>query len=124
MEQGTKIHVGLDVHKDSITVAAAEPGRDKARVVGKVVHDVYSRAGTLTPVWIPELEDEAIRDLSRAREDAVNQRTQVRQQLKGFLLRHDRRYGGRPPGAVRTITGWPDRASSRLPRRRPSPSTG
>ena len=27
MEQGSKIHVGLDVHKDSITVAAAEPGR-------------------------------------------------------------------------------------------------
>ena len=26
MEKGTKIHVGLDVHKDSITVAAAEPG--------------------------------------------------------------------------------------------------
>ncbi|CAM4014234.1 Transposase [Roseateles saccharophilus] len=27
MEERTKIHVGLDVHKDSISVAAAEPGR-------------------------------------------------------------------------------------------------
>ncbi len=40
MEETTKIHVGLDVHKDSITVAAAEPGRAGARVVGKLVHDV------------------------------------------------------------------------------------
>ena len=27
MEERTKFHVGLDVHKDSISVAAAEPGR-------------------------------------------------------------------------------------------------
>lgn len=40
MEERTKIHVGLDVHKDSITVAAAEQGREKARLVGKVVHDI------------------------------------------------------------------------------------
>lgn len=163
MEERTKVHVGLDVHKDSITVAAAEPGREKARLIGKVVHDVprllkvlaklgpvddlhvvyeagptgyglqraltargyvceviapsrtprqssqrvktdardslelaeYSRAGKLSAVWIPDPADEAIRDLSRAREDAVNNRTQMRQQLKGFLLRHDRRYGGK-----------------------------
>jgi transposase len=54
-----------------------------------------SRAGELRAVWIPDPADEAIRDLSRAREDAVNARTQVRQQLKGFLLRHDVRYAGR-----------------------------
>jgi transposase len=163
MEERIKIHVGLDVHKDSITVAAAEPGREKARLIGKVAHDVpkllkvlakigaveelhivyeagptgyglhrvltmrgyaceviapsktprhagnrvktdardsldlaeYSRAGKLAAVWIPDPADEAIRDLSRAREDAVNSRRQVRQQLKGFLLRHDRRYGGK-----------------------------
>ena len=40
MEERTKIHVGLDVHKDSITVAVAEPGRGRARLIGKVVHDV------------------------------------------------------------------------------------
>src|ERR1044071_173532 len=163
MEERTKIHVGLDVHKDSITVAAAEPGRDKARLIGKVAHDFpkllkvlaklgaveephivyeagptgyglqralakrgyvceviapsktprqtgsrvktdardslelaeYSRAGKLVAIWIPDPADEAIRDLSRAREDAVDSRRQVRQQLKGFLLRHDRRYGGK-----------------------------
>jgi transposase len=51
-----------------------------------------SRAGELRAIWIPDLADEAIRDLARAREDAVNARTQVRQQLKGFLLRHEVRY--------------------------------
>ena len=32
---------------------------------------------------MPDPDDEAIRDLSRAREDAVNSRTQARHQLKG-----------------------------------------
>src|SRR5688500_490875 len=41
-----------------------------------------SRAGELRAIWIPDPEDEAIRDLSRAREDAVNSRTQARHQLK------------------------------------------
>lgn len=55
----------------------------------------YSRSGDLSAVWIPDPADEAIRDLSRAREDAVNSRTQARHQLKGFLLRHDVRYTGK-----------------------------
>ena len=163
MEEISKIHVGLDVHKDSISVATAEPGRAAARLIGKIIHDVpkllkvlakigqaeqlhlvyeagptgfglqralqakgfacdviapsqipkragdriktdgrdsiqlaeCSRAGQLSAVWIPDLEDEAIRDLSRAREDAVNSRVQARHQLKGFLLRHDVRYTGK-----------------------------
>ncbi|HEV7512733.1 MAG TPA: IS110 family transposase [Candidatus Acidoferrum sp.] len=54
-----------------------------------------SRAGELRAVWIPDGADEAIRDVSRAREDAVNARTQARHQLKGFLLRHGLRYPGK-----------------------------
>ncbi len=54
-----------------------------------------ARAGELRAVWIPDPADEAIRDLSRVREDAVNARTQARQQLKGFLLRHEVRYAGK-----------------------------
>ena len=54
-----------------------------------------ARAGELRAVWVPDPADEAIRDLSRVREDAVNARTQARHQLKGFLLRHDVRYAGR-----------------------------
>jgi len=44
-----------------------------------------SRAGDLRAVWVPDPEDEAMRDLARAREDAVNSRTQARHQLKAFL---------------------------------------
>jgi transposase len=160
MEQGIKFFVALDVHKDSIAVAAAEPGRAPARWVGTIAHElgklrkllarygdarqmhvVYeagptgyalqrelarcgyhceviapsliprragdriktdrrdcvrlaelARAGELRAVWIPDPADEAIRDLARAREDAVNARTQARHQLKSFLLRHELRY--------------------------------
>ena len=38
MQERSKIHVGLDVHKDSISVAAAEPGRAPGRLIGKVTH--------------------------------------------------------------------------------------
>jgi transposase len=54
-----------------------------------------SRSGDLRAVWIPDPEDESIRDLARAREDAVHSRTQARHQLKGFLLRHGVRYAGK-----------------------------
>jgi transposase len=162
MDQLSKIHLGLDAHKDSITIARADPGREPARVVGKVAHDVSkllkvlakigppeqlhlvyeagptgfglqrrlselgyccdviapsktprkpgervktdgrdaiglsqcSRAGELHPVWVPDAADEAIRDLSRVREDAVKACTQARQQLGSFLLRRDLRYPG------------------------------
>lgn len=160
MQEGIKFFIGLDVHMDSIAVAAAEAGREPARLIGNVPHDVpgllkvlarfgepaqvhvvyeagptgyglqralsergyvcqviapalipkragdrvktdrrdcvrlaeLSRAGELRAVWVPDSADEAIRDLARAREDAVNACTQAKRQLKGFLLRHDVRY--------------------------------
>lgn len=163
MEQLSKIHLGLDTHKDSITIARADPGREAGRIVAKVPHDVAkltkqlakigkpqqlhivyeagptgfglqrrlaelgymceviapsqtprspgrrvktdnrdaialaqgSRAGELHAIWIPDPADEAMRDLSRAREDAVRACTQAKQQLGGFLLRHDLRFAGK-----------------------------
>ena len=53
------------------------------------------RAGELTPVYVPDREDEAIRDLSRAREDTMLVQKSARQRLKSFLLRHDIRYQGK-----------------------------
>lgn len=155
--------VGLDVHKDSISVAVAEDGRGgEVRYVGgfgattsaldKVVsrlsgadvalrlcyeagpcgYGVYRhltalgedcvvvapsliprkagdrvktnrrdaemlavahRAGTLTAVWVPDADHEAMRDLVRAREAAVRDVRKARQRLSGFLLRHGRTYG-------------------------------
>jgi transposase len=37
-----------------------------------------ARAGELTPIYVPDAADEAMRDLVRAREDAVNVQRQVR----------------------------------------------
>jgi transposase len=46
------------------------------------------RAGELTPIWVPDTEQEAIRDLVRTRDDFKIAQRQVRQQLLAFLLRH------------------------------------
>ena len=51
------------------------------------------RAGELTAVHVPDERDEAIRDLCRARTDAVQDQRSVRHQLKAFLLRNGYRYG-------------------------------
>lgn len=54
-----------------------------------------SRAGELKAIWVPDPAHEAMRNLWRAREDAVNLRLKARQQLKAFLLRQERRYPGK-----------------------------
>jgi transposase len=163
MGNDSKIFIGLDVHKDSISVGRADAGQAPGRVLGRFPHDVarllkllkplgeagtirivyeagptgyglqrelsrrgyecqviapslipkragqrvktdrrdalrlaeLSRAGELKAIYIPCPEDEAIRDLSRAREDAVHARRRARQQLKAMLLRHDIRYAGK-----------------------------
>ncbi len=46
------------------------------------------RAGELTGIWIPDEEQEAIRDLCRARADMKSQERKARQQLNAFVLRH------------------------------------
>jgi len=174
MDEGTKVFIGLDVHKDSIAIAAAEAGRGAGRLIGQIAHDVpkllkalgklgepgalhvvyeagptgyglqralaaksyrceviapsliprragdriktdrrdclrlaeLSRAGELRAVWIPDKGDEAIRDLARAREDAINARTQARHQLKAFLLRHEIRYGAGKTAWSKAFYRW------------------
>jgi transposase len=44
---------------------------------------------------VPDIADEALRDLVRAREDAVVMQRQARQRLSALLLRNDVRYAGR-----------------------------
>jgi transposase len=161
------LYLGLDVHKDSITIAIAAAGRNgEVRLYGAISNDLHAlekaltkirqahggaglevcyeagpcgfgiarrlaqlkvacqvvapsmipkrsgdrvktdkrdarklarllRAGELTPVYIPEPTDEAMRDLCRARTDAVDDRRRSRHRLKGFLLRHGYRYQGK-----------------------------
>lgn len=161
------LYIGLDVHKDSISIAVAEFGRDgKIHSYGKISNSLHAvdkliarlrkqygkdvrlcfcyeagpcgfvlvrrliqlghecivvapskiarqpgdkvktdkrdaeklakahRAGTLDAIYIPEATDEAIRDLCRARTDAVGDQRRARQRLKAFLLQHGYHYQG------------------------------
>ena len=47
------------------------------------------KAEELTPIYVPETEDEAIRDLSRARQTAMKDLKDAKFQLKGFFLRNN-----------------------------------
>ena len=53
------------------------------------------RNGELTPVWVPDEAQEAMRDLERCREDFKHTERRIRQRLNSFLLRHGRIYPGR-----------------------------
>jgi transposase len=54
-----------------------------------------ARSGDLTAVYVPTMEDEAIRDLTRAGEDAISDLKDAKCRLKAFVLRHDIRDVGR-----------------------------
>jgi transposase len=53
------------------------------------------RADELTAVWVPDQEQEAMRDLTRIREDMKSMERHARQRLSGFLLRNKKIYTGK-----------------------------
>ncbi len=53
------------------------------------------RGGMLTTIQVPDEEQESVRDLVRAREDAMEDRQQARNRLGKFLLRYGHRYRGK-----------------------------
>jgi hypothetical protein len=80
------IHLGLDVAKNAIVVGVLMPGRDGcSRWIGSATTrrrcDVWSA--------VPTVEQEAVRDLCRARSALVRDRRRARQGLEKFLLRRD-----------------------------------
>ena len=67
------------------------------------------RAGKLTPVWVPDADHEAMRDLIRLRSVVRQIVTRTRQHLQGFLLRHGRKHG---QGIERDV--WCPRAAAAM----------
>lgn len=61
------------------------------------------RAGELTPIAVPTAEQEAVRDVVRAREDIRKDLTAARQRLGKFLIRHGRLFRG---GTKWTLRFW------------------
>ena len=55
------------------------------------------RAGELAAVYVPCVEDEAMRDLTRTREDAKAMERHEKQRILAFLLRHGHSYPGKSP---------------------------
>jgi transposase len=167
-------YIGLDVHKDSISIAIADEGRDgNVRVYGKIhndlgqvdkvmrklisqsneLHFVYEagpcgypiyrhltgkgidcavvapaliprktgdrikndrrdaislatlhRSGDLTPVYVPDQTDEALRDLVRTRKDIKIASRKVKQQINAFLLRQGISYPGKSKWSKAHVT--------------------
>lgn len=96
-----------------VACMVAAPTRTPRRVGDRIKNDRRDaltlarlhRAGELTPVWVPDSETEAMRDLTRTREDAKYAQTRARQRLQSFLLRHGRRYSEGSPWTLKH-TKW------------------
>ena len=171
------LYVGLDVHKATIAVATALPGRESAQFrsqisntpksVEKLIHklrqDSFSkrilfcyeagpcgyvlyhqlhslehdclviapsliprkpgdqiktdrrdaiklaaslRSGDLTAIWVPDEDQESMRDLTRARDDMKCQERKARQQLNAFVLRHGYIWPGNKTCWTKTHFNW------------------
>jgi transposase len=98
--------IGLGVHCDVIAPSlvptkAGDRVKTDRRDAEKLARSY--RAGDLTPVWVPDAEHEALRDLVRAREAAKKDQLRARHRLGKFLLRHGRQ---RPARLKTNWTAW------------------
>ena len=74
--------------------------RDAAKLAQRL------RSGDLTAVWVPDEEQEAMRDLSRARDDLKSQERKARQQLNAFVLRHGHAWPSNKTRWTKTHYHW------------------
>ena len=89
------VEAGYDSEVVAPSLIPSKPGdriktdrRDAAKLA------LCLRGGDLTPVYVPDADVEALRDLERARTAAKNAETTTKHQLGKFLLRHGRRWTG------------------------------
>ena len=64
------------------------------------------RNGDLTAVWVPGEEQEAMRDLTRARDDLKAQERKARQQLNAYVLRHGHAWPSNKARWTRSHFNW------------------
>jgi transposase len=64
------------------------------------------RSGDLTAVWVPDEEQEAMRDLTRGRDDMKNQERKARQQLNAYVLRHGHAWPSNKTRWTQTHYNW------------------
>ena len=83
-------HDCMVVASSRIPRAAGERVKTDRRDAVKLAR--LHRSGDLSPVRVPGEEQEAMRDLSRAREDMKVIELKARQRVGAFLLRHERVY--------------------------------
>lgn len=74
--------------------------RDACKLAGAL------RSGDLTAVWVPDEEQEALRDLTRARDDLKAQERKARQQLNAFVLRHGHAWPSNKTRWTQRHYGW------------------
>ena len=87
---------GLSCHVVAPSLIPRKPGdRVKTDRRDAVMLARLMRSGDLGSIYVPGIEDEALRDLSRGREDAMRDLKAAKYRLKALLLRQDIRYTGR-----------------------------
>ncbi|MFM0212074.1 IS110 family transposase [Paraburkholderia sediminicola] len=90
------VHKGFDCIVCAPSLIPRKPGervKTDRRDAVKLVRSL--RAGDLSAVYVPTVDDEAFRDLARAWVSAKDDLKRARQRLKAFLLSHGVRYAGR-----------------------------
>jgi len=83
------IQLGHDCQVVAPSLIPTKPGervKTDRRDANKLAQ--FLRSGDLTSVWVPGEEQEAMRDLTRARSDLKSQEGKARQQLNAYVLRH------------------------------------
>lgn len=85
-------NLSCDVAAPSLTPRRAGNRVKTDRRDAKDLARLY-RSGELVSIAIPEAEQESLRDLVRAREDAMEDQQRARHRLNRFLLRRGKKYG-------------------------------
>ncbi len=81
---------GLPCHVVAPSLIPRKPGdRVKTDRRDAITLARLMRSGDLTSIYVPQVQDQAIRDLSRARQDALEDLKAAKQRLKAFLHSFD-----------------------------------